>query len=254
MPDSPGTWLLLLAAAFLAGAVNAIAGGGTLLTFPSLLAVLSPVSANATSTVALLPGSLAAAWGYRTELARCRVHLVRLLPPSFLGGVLGSLLLIRMPERVFANLVPWLLIGASILLLLQKPVARWLGAHPHKAPSTGTVAAIVFFQFLVGVYGGYFGAGIGILMLSSLAFVGIHDIHEMNAVKSVLAATMNGVTVVIFALSGVIVWRYALVMAAAATLGGYAGARVARRLPAGSVRAIVVATGFAVAIYSWARR
>lgn len=253
MLDSPGTWLLLLAAAFLAGAVNAIAGGGTLLTFPSLLAVLSPVSANATSTVALLPGSLAAAWGYRTELARCRVHLARLLPPSFLGGVIGSLLLIRMPERVFANLVPWLLIGASVLLLLQKPVARWLGAHPHKAPSTGTVAAIVFFQFLVGVYGGYFGAGIGILMLSSLAFVGIHDIHEMNAVKSVLAATMNGVTVVIFALSGVIVWRYALVMAVAATLGGYAGARTARRLPAGYVRAIVVAIGFAVAIYSWVR-
>jgi hypothetical protein len=253
MPDSVWTWVLLCLAAFAAGAVNAIAGGGTLLTFPSLLAVLSPVSANATSTVALLPGSLAAAWGYRTELARCRTHLLRLLPPSFLGGIVGSLLLIRMPEKVFANLIPWLLVGASTLLLLQRPVARWLGAHPHKAPSRGTVAGIIFFQFLVGVYGGYFGAGIGILMLSSLAFVGIHDIHEMNAVKSVLAATMNGVTVVILALSGVIVWHYAIAMAAAATTGGYAGARVARRMPAVWVRAIVVAIGFAVAIYSWMR-
>jgi hypothetical protein len=253
MPDSVWTWVLLCLAAFAAGAVNAIAGGGTLLTFPSLLAVLSPVSANATSTVALLPGSLAAAWGYRRELARRRTHLLRLLPPSFLGGIVGSLLLIRMPEKVFANLIPWLLVGASTLLLLQRPVARWLGAHPHKAPSRGTVAGIIFFQFLVGVYGGYFGAGIGILMLSSLAFVGIHDIHEMNAVKSVLAAAMNGVTVAILALSGVIVWRYAIAMAVAATLGGYVGARTARRMPAAWVRATVVAIGFAVAIYSWMR-
>jgi uncharacterized membrane protein YfcA len=248
------TYILLLLAALIAGAVNAIAGGGTLLTFPSLLAVLSPVFANATSTAALVPGSIASAWGYREELARMRHHLIRLLPPSFLGGVIGSMLVIRLPERVFANAVPWLLAGASVLLLVQKPLARWVGAHPHRPATGGTLAGVVFFQFLVGIYGGYFGAGIGILMLSSLAFVGIPEIHEMNAVKTILAAAMNAISVVIFALSGIIVWKYALLMAVAAIAGGYAGARVARRMNPGLVRAIVVAAGFFVAAWSYLNR
>ncbi|MBK7929550.1 MAG: sulfite exporter TauE/SafE family protein [Bryobacterales bacterium] len=250
-PESFVGWALLCAAAFGAGVVNSVAGGGTLLTFPSLLAVMSPVLANGTSTFALFPGSLAAAWGYRTELARCRKHLVRLLPPSFIGGVIGSLLVTRLPERVFADAVPWLLVTASTLLLVQKPLSRWVGAHPHEEPAARTLAAIVFFQFLVGVYGGYFGAGIGILMLSSLAFVGIHDIHEMNAVKTVLAAAMNGVTIVVFALSGAIVWKVAFVMAVAASVGGYTGARVARKMPAPFIRGLVVAIGFGVAAYSF---
>ncbi len=241
----------MLGAAFLAGVVNSIAGGGTLLTFPSLLAVLSPVQANATSTLALLPGSLASGWGYRKELAESREHLMRLWPPSFAGGIVGSLLVIRLPERVFAGMVPWLLVLASVLMLLQRPIQRWIGAHPHDKPSARTVATVVFFQFLVGVYGGYFGAGIGILMLSSLAFVGIPDIHRMNAVKSILAATMNGVTAVIFAYSGVIVWRYAVLMALAATAGGFLGARVARKTRPDYVRALVVVIGFAVAAYSF---
>jgi len=253
MTEWIGSWPVLCCAAFLAGVVNAVAGGGTMLTFPSLLAVLSPVAANATSTFALFPGSLASGWGYRRELAECREHLIRLLPPSFLGGIVGSLLLTRLPEKVFAGLVPWLLIGASTLLLVQKPIARWVGAHPHQKPTRSTLIAIVVFQFLVGVYGGYFGAGIGILMLSSLAFVGIPNIHHMNAVKSILAAGMNGVTIAVFLLSGVIVWKYAIVMALSATAGGYAGARIARQMPVAWVRAIVVTIGFVVAIYSWLR-
>jgi len=252
MLDSHWNWSLLLGSAFLAGAVNSIAGGGTLLTFPSLLTVLGPVQANATSTLALLPGSMAAGWGYRSEIAASKRRLKLLLPSSFLGGVLGSLLLIRLPERVFEHLVPWLLVTASILMLLQRPLTRWIGAHPHAEPRRSTVAAIIAFQFLVGVYGGYFGAGIGILMLSALAFVGIHDIHEMNGVKTLLGSTINGITAVIFAASGVIVWHYALAMSVAAIAGGYAGARTARRLKGEYVRAIVVAIGFAVAAYSWA--
>jgi uncharacterized protein len=251
MHDSPLTWALLCASAFAAGVVNAIAGGGTLLTFPSLLAILSPVFANATSTAALLPGSLASAWAYRQELGRTRSHLARLWPPSLIGGIIGSLLVIRLPERVFATAVPWLLIGASILLLAQRPLLRWLGAHPHDAPKGSTVATVVFFQFLVGIYGGYFGAGIGILMLSSLAFMGIPDLHEMNAVKTILAATMNGVSLVIFGASGAIVPHYAVVMAIAAIAGGYAGARVARRMRPDVVRVIVVSIGFLVAGYSY---
>ncbi len=222
-----------------------------MLTFPSLLPLISPVAANATSTMALLPGSLAAGLGYRKELQQCRKTLLLLWPPSLIGGIIGSILLIRVPEKVFASLVPWLLITASVLLMIQRPLLRYLGAHLQTKPGRGTVAGVFFFQLLIGIYGGYFGAGIGILMLSSLAFVGIPDIHQMNAVKSVLAATMNGVSAVILAYAGVVRWDYAIIMAIAAVVGGYAGARIGRRMRADYVRALVVAIGFAVAIYSW---
>ena len=243
--------MFLCGSAFLGGAVNSIAGGGTLFTFPSLLVVLSPVAANATSTLALLPGSMAAAWGYRKEMINARVHLIRLWPSSLIGGILGSLLVARLPERIFAHLIPWLLITASVLMLVQRPLSRWVGTHHHERPATGTLVAIIFFQFLVGVYGGYFGAGIGILMLSALAFVGISGIHEMNAVKNVLSSTINGVTAIIFIASGVIVWKYAIIMAIASIAGGYVGARVGRRMKAEYVRMIVVFIGFAVAAYAW---
>jgi uncharacterized membrane protein YfcA len=242
---------MLCASAFIAGAVNAIAGGGTLLTFPSLLTMVSPVAANATSTMALLPGSFASGVGYRREVAACRHHLIRLLPPSLLGGIVGSLLLIRLPEKVFAGLVPWLLIAASVLLLLQRPLLRWIGKHPHETPSPGTLAIIIVFQFLVGVYGGYFGAGIGILMLSSLAFVGIPDIHHMNALKAILAGAMNATSAVILGLGGVVVWKYAAMMAVTAIAGGYFGAHFGRQMRPQYIRAIVVVVGFAVAAYSW---
>ncbi len=248
------TYPLTTAAAFLGGAINSIAGGGTLLTFPSLLAVISPVAANATSTLALLPGSFASAWGYREEIRGSRRILAMLFPPSLLGGILGALAVTRFPERVFETLVPWLLLVASTLLVLQRPIARWLGAHPHDAPRGTTVAVIVFFQFLVGIYGGYFGAGIGILMLSSLSFMGIPNINQMNGIKSVLAAVMNGVTAVIFALDERVVWGYALPMAGASILGGYLAARTARRLPAQYVRTTVIVIGFAVAAYSFGSR
>lgn len=251
MPESALTWILLCVSAFAGGAVNSIAGGGTLLTFPSLLAFLSPVFANATSTAALMPGSLASAWAYRQELGRTGAHLKRLWLPSLVGGTVGTLLVIRLPESVFAAAVPWLLIGASTLLLVQRPLLRWVGAHPHDAPKPSTAIAVMFFQLLVGIYGGYFGAGIGILMLSSLAFMGIPDLHEMNAVKTILATMINSMSLLIFAASGVIVVKYAIVMAASAIAGGYIGARVARRMRQDVVRVIVVSIGFLVAGYSY---
>ena len=254
MTETIWTWVLLCAAAFVGGAVNAIAGGGTLFTFSSLLTILSPVHANATSTVALLPGSLAAAWGFRRELSEVREHLIRLWPPSLIGGIIGSLLVTRLPERVFANLVPWLLIVASVLLLLQKPLSRWVGTHHYTKPKGRVLFGILLFQLLVGIYGGYFGAGIGILMLSALAFVGIPDIHQMNSVKNILAVTMNGVTACVFVLSGVVVWKYSLAMAAAALAGGYMGARVSRKMPVRLVRGIVVSIGFGLALYSFVAR
>lgn len=251
-----GAWssILLSAAAFGGGAVNSVAGGGTLLTFPSLLAVMSPVMANATSTMALVPGTFGALWGYRKELAGTRSHLIRLWPPSLLGGIAGSLLVTRLPEKVFSALVPWLLVSASVLLLVQRPVTKWVGVQRLANPRPVTLMAVILFQFLVGVYGGYFGAGIGILMLSSLAFVGIPDIHQMNAVKTVLGGTINGVTALIFMFAKVIVWKYALVMALASIAGGYLGARLAQRTEAAYVRGLVVAIGFGVAAYSWLHR
>ncbi|MSV27516.1 MAG: sulfite exporter TauE/SafE family protein [Bryobacterales bacterium] len=249
MHDSPLSLLWLCAAAFLGGAINAVAGGGTLLTFPALLAILNPVAANATSTLALFPGSLAGAWGYRRELAEVQPMLARLWLPSLIGGVIGSLAVTRFPEKVFESLVPWLLLAASTLMLLQKPIMRWIGAHPHAEPAASTAAAVVFFQLLVGIYGGYFGAGIGILMLSSLSLMGIGNVHRMNALKTILAATMNGATVAVFMFERIIIWKYALIMAAAAIAGGYLGARGARRLSQKVVRGIVLVIGFSVSGY-----
>jgi uncharacterized membrane protein YfcA len=245
-------WLCLSALA--AGAVNAVAGGGTLLTFPSLLAVLSPygadaaVIANATSTVALVPGSLAGAWGYRSELQHARRWALVLLGPSLLGGAVGSLLVTRLDRRVFAALIPWLILAAAVLFLIQ-PLAGRLRRKRTATPPRGALGALVFFQFLVAVYGGYFGAGIGILMLASLGWMGLSDVHQMNAVKTLMAVAINGVSVVIFMAENVVRWDYALAMAAASILGGYLGARAARRVPQPLVRWFIVAVGFGLAAY-----
>lgn len=249
MHDPLTTYSLLCLTAFLAGAINSIAGGGTLLTFPALLAVVDPVVANATSTVALMPGSVAGAWGYRREVHEARKHLKWLLPPSILGGILGGYLLVAFPGSVFEQLIPWLILLATVLFLLQKPMARWIGVHQQlDQPSTRTIIALIGFQFLVGLYGGYFGAGIGILMLSSLAFMGIGNIHRINAVKTVLASVINICAITLFITHGKINWPYALAMSIAAILGGYSGARIARRMNVEVIRWLVIAIGFILAV------
>jgi uncharacterized membrane protein YfcA len=242
-------WLAL--AALAAGAVNSVAGGGTLLTFPSLLGVMGPVEANATSTVALMPGSAAAAWGLRRELRAVRKWLAVLVVPSLIGGAVGTLLVTRLPQRVFDQLVPWLILTAAVLFALQKRIARWLGIGHHDdiPPANRTVVGVVGFQFLVGVYGGYFGAGIGILMLTSLSLMGLGDIHRMNALKTILAACMNGMSVIVFALEGAVRWPYAASMSIAAMVGGYLGAHYSRRLPANVIRWVVIVIGFTLAAY-----
>lgn len=278
MHDPAVAFPVLVLAAFAAGVMNSIAGGGTLLTFPALLAVLSPgygptagAVANATSTVALLPGSLAGAWGYRREYAEARAFARRMLPPSLAGGLVGSLLLVLFPGQ-FAVLVPWLILTAAVLFLIQPlltrlmakwrqaaaggtpavPPGRWLKLGPLREVRRRQVTVLVGFQFLVAVYGGYFGAGIGILMLTALGLMGLQSIHQANAVKTLLASVINGVSVVVFVAGGLVDWPAAGAMAAAAVLGGYAGARVARRLPARYVRWLVVAIGFGLAgYYAW---
>jgi uncharacterized membrane protein YfcA len=248
------TYPLLCLSAVAAGVMNAVAGGGTLVTFPSLVWALGGARdahavANMTSTVALVPGSLAGAWGYRRELQGARPWLLLLLGPSLVGGLVGSLLLVRRPD-IFPAVVPWLLLAAAVLFLAQPRLSRWLPTTGESAlPSAWVCALVAGFQLIVGVYGGYFGAGIGILMLSALGLMGLHDIHRMNAVKTVLAAVMNGVSVVVFILDRRVVWSYGLAMALAAIAGGFGGAYFGRRLPRLLVRWTVILLGFTLAAY-----
>lgn len=246
---------LLCASALLAGIVNSVAGGGTLLTFPVLVWALgSAVGANATSTTALFPGSIAAAWGYRRELAAERRWILPLLIPSLLGGLLGTWLVVSQQEKVFEQLVPWLILLATFLFQLQPLITRWTGiGQPHQQPSTMVFAGIIGFQFLVALYGGYFGAGIGILMLSSLALMGVGDIHRMNALKSLFASAINGMSVVLFIAYNKVDWKYAVQMIACAIVGGFLGASVARRLNKNYVRYSVIAIGVVLSVYYFAR-
>ena len=266
MPELTWTIVALCAAAFFAGVMNSVAGGGTLLTFPALLTALAPLGpsaaafANGTSTVALLPGSFAGAIGYRRELWACRQFVVRMFAPSLAGGYIGAKLVAISPQA-FADLVPWLILTAAVLFVVQAPLSRWVkrravagGAIPeHHEPGWKTQALVIAFQFLVAVYGGYFGAGIGILMLSALGFMAVGDIHHMNAVKTFLAATINAASVVVFVRDELVKWDLAWPMAVASIVGGYAGARVARRLPAQYVRYAVIVIGFGLAAYYFVR-
>jgi uncharacterized membrane protein YfcA len=248
MSDSLGVYILLCLSAVAAGAVNSIAGGGTLLTFPSLLTVVEPVVANATSTVALVPGSLASGWGYRREMQAARRWLVILIWPSLLGGAAGALLVTELDPEYFEALVPWLLLTAATLFLFQPAIARLTGiGKSHELPNSRMRFGIIAFQFLVAVYGGYFGAGIGILMLSSLSLMGISDIHQMNALKCILGACINGVAVVVFIVEKKVDWPFALLMSVACIVGGYLGARFARRLNSNVVRWLVIVIGFGLA-------
>jgi uncharacterized protein len=248
-----GIWpeALIAAAAFGAGVINSIAGGGTLLSFPALVwAGRDPVLANATSTVALWPGSLAGVYGFRRELEGGRKWLLLFGGPSLAGGALGAALLLSTPSETFARLVPFLILFATLLLAAQEPVSRRLGGdgEARENPSLGWRAGAVVFQFLVGVYGGYFGAGIGILMLAALGLLGFRDIHRMNALKNVLAICINGVAALWFVASGAVIWSDVVVMTAAAVLGGYTGARLAYRLGRRLVRAAVVAIGLLMSL------
>jgi uncharacterized membrane protein YfcA len=252
-------WLCL--AALAAGAVNSIAGGGTLLTFPALLAGLSylgaadaAVVANATSTVALVPGSLAGAWGYRRQMKRARRWLYLLVGPSLAGGVIGALLVTRLDSAYFAALVPWLLLVAALLFLAESLLPEKAAADSkQQPPSAGATAGILVFQFVVAVYGGYFGAGASILILGALAALGVGDVNQMNALKTLLGACINGTSVVVFVAEQKVAWRYALPMAVAAILGGYLGARLALVIQPRHTKWLISAVGLGLAAYFFLR-
>ena len=247
--------LLIVLAAVVAGAMNAIAGGGTLLTFPALVALgIPPVSANATSTVALWPGAMTSMWGYRGELRGARAWALGFAVPSVLGGVIGAWLLLRTPAERFAALVPWLVWGATALFIAQRPLMRRFSSAANAAPAdagasdaartrTWPPRAILLYQLAVAIYGGYFGAGVGILMLAALGVMGLRNIHRMNGLKNWGGLCMNAVAAATFIVTGLVNWPAALAMAAGAMGGGYLGARGAQRVPQELVRAAVVGIG-----------
>ena len=244
----------MILAATVGGAVNAIAGGGTLLTFPVIVWLgVPPLAANATSTVALWPGSLASMWAYRGELAGARSWLVLFTMPSVAGGLTGAcLLLYTSPER-FEAMVPFLVLGATVLFLVQQPISRRLSQRPAEQEPARRLgrppALLLAIQFGVAVYGGFFGAGIGILMLAALGASGLTNIHRMNGLKNWGAMCINAVAAGTFVVSGLVQWPVALAMALGGLAGGYGGAHLALRIGQAPVRRAVVAIGFAASIW-----
>jgi uncharacterized membrane protein YfcA len=245
--DSLADGALLAGAAAAAGAVNAVAGGGTLLSFPALLGTMDARAANATSTVALWPGSVAAVAGYREELKGSRPFVLGLLWPSLLGGAAGAVLVFHTDEAAFRAVVPWLVLFATALFAASERIGAWCVAGGGAGEAARPGARAWLFQFAVAVYGGYFGAGIGVLMLAALSILGLRDIHRMNGMKTVLGTAVNGIAVAVFSATGLVRWPEALLMAVAAAAGGYLGARVGRRIPRGVVRGLVILSGLAVA-------
>ncbi len=237
-------------AAFLAGAINSVAGGGTLISFPTLIWLgLPSITANATSTVAIWPGTLGSIWGFRRELRQLEPKLMLLTIPSVIGGATGATLLRYTPPAVFDHLVPFLILFATILFTAQAPIQRRLNLGHHAIHrSTGWLTLALTFQLFVGLYGGYFGAGIGIMMLSALSILGMSDIHKMNALTSVLGLCINGVAATLFIVNHMVQWHYVLAMAIAAIVGGYGAAGLARRVGRTIVRRFVVAVGFTIAV------
>src|SRR5678816_140285 len=234
--------LVMLCAAFAAGAINSIAGGGTLLTFPVLIWLgLDPKVANGTSTVALWPGLFGGLFGYRKELEHSSTILFRLGLTSLIGGAFGGLLLVRTPSKVFAELVPFLILFATLLFMSNGIVNRRLrlGSIDEKPMGLWWTGAIIF-QFLSATYGGYFGAGNGILMLAAMGLLGLHDINRANGVKNFLGICINSVAVLSFSLMGLVVWPDALIMAGAALVGGYFGAKMAVRVGQVTIRRAIV--------------
>lgn len=234
--------------ALLAGGLNSVAGGGSLLLFPALLAVgLPPLAANVSTTASVWPGYIGTAAGYRTELQGQRRSVLALAVTALLGGGGGAVLLLTTPERLFEAVVPVLVVLASLLLALQTRVTRWVQAVPGAAGGLRSPLLHVAL-FLAAVYGGYFGGALGVILLAVLAVFLTGDLQRLNALRSVLSLLVNTVALVAFALFGPVDWSVVAVAAPACLLGGYAGARVARQLPVTALRGVVVAFGLVVGI------
>jgi len=245
-----------LGVGLIGGAINAVAAGGTLVTFPALIWLgLNSVTANATSTVALWPFVLGGMFGYRRELRTVDRSLLYLLIPSLLGGLGGAMVLRSTPSSVFDRLVPYLILFATLLFMAQETVQRRLKlGDPGAHRSITWMAGVMLFQIVVAFYGGYFGAGIGILMLAALSVLGMTNIHQMIGLKNILSGTINGVAAIYFIAEKMVSWPEVGAMAAGAIAGGYFGARVARWMGVRAARRVVVLVGFGMTLALFIRR
>jgi len=255
------TWqsgLALALVAVVAGAINSVAGGGSFLTFPALMFCgVTPICANATNTLALWCGTLASVGAYRNHLSGQRRALITLLGTSLVGGLIGALLLLKTPDATFKLLLPWLLLTATLIFIFGKHLTTLLRRMVHldinQPQHIGPFVVGVVLQLIIAVYGGFFGGGIGILMLALLTLLGYVEIHTMNGLKTVLATSINGIAVVAFVCAGIIAWPQAAVMIVGSILGGYWGAVLAQRVSPETIRSIVMAVGIGMTIYFFVR-
>lgn len=236
-------YIVILLASFVAGATNAVAGGGTLITFPILVWLgVDPVSANITNTVSLWIGSFTGALGFRKQIKYGRRHLRILLVPTLLGSLAGAYLLVNTPSNTFKLLVPFLILFATVLLAMNDRLV----AYTRQRLKGNSPLLVFFIQFLTSLYGGYFGAGIGIIMLASFGVLGIADIHIANGIKNILGMLINGVASGYFLSSGHVIWKYALLMMLGFALGGYAGAKISLKFERKKVKLFVILWGLSL--------
>ena len=246
--------IFLFFAATIAGTLNAVAGGGTFISFPALLATGMPaVEANATNTVALWPGLVASTGAYLKRLDVPRRLLVPMVATSVVGGLAGSLLLLKTPQQVFLHLVPWLLLSGTLLFAFGNQIRTIAGKSAvmddwRKAPWQ-VIVVISFVELLIAIYGGYFGAGIGFITLGMLAALGMRDVHAMGAIRTLLAVVINAAAVLMFVLARAVFWPHCLVMIAGSLAGGWFGARFAQKADPVKVRRVVIAIGIAMSAY-----
>lgn len=242
--------LLILAAGFGAGIINALAGGGTFLTFPALVMIgIPPVAANATSAVAVFPGYLSAALGFKREIGELpRASLMRACVVTLIGGLIGGLLLLVSSNEVFAVLVPFLLLAATLAFAFQAQIHNWMRGTALKATPYGTFGLLA-----VSIYGGYFNGGLGIVLLALFALWGMESLNQMNGLKNALSFVISAISVATFAVAGIVHWNEALIMAVAAIAGGFAGAHLAKILPKAVVRGFIIVIGLAMSAVFFAR-
>jgi uncharacterized membrane protein YfcA len=244
------TAIILFVAGILGGALNAVAGGGSFVAFPALLFTgVPPIPANATNTFALWIGTSVSGGAYRNRFQISRRVMIPLIITSIIGGLAGAFLLLRTPANTFMRVLPWLMLGATLLFAFGKKLTGRRPSGLAQGASTGALIGACIFELAVAVYGGYFGGGVGIMNLAMLAALGMTDIYAMNLLKVVLGGVINGVAVITFIAAGAIVWPQAILMTIGATIGGYSAAHYSQKVPASWVRAFVILTGLGMTAY-----
>jgi uncharacterized membrane protein YfcA len=242
--------VLLFVAGVAGGALNSVAGGGSFVAFPALLFVgVPPIPANATNTIALWTAAAASGGAYRSRLDVPRRIMIPLLAASLIGGLAGAVLLLKTPAQTFMRVLPWLTLGATLLFAFGKKLAGGRRSFLEHEATGGALVGATLFQLIVAVYGGYFGGGMGIVMLAMLAMLGMTDIHAMNALKSVMGFVINGVAVVTFILARAVYWKEGTAMIVGGLVGGYVGAHYAQKVPQAWIRVFVVLVGAGMTLY-----